>query len=461
MKMNLYKEKRIGYTGDSVIKRGYEIYDEWIERRYSSRKIVHFIERTVASIRENTSNTARLEALSCLFALDIRIKEKYGTLLQCLFSYFSWRRERRAFQLLKGAFNIKNVNDDIRTLIEVELQILREKLGTEAPDDTDDDTVHGGKRNGKAQEESTKNVTKEQDKATNDNPESLPDKEETNEFSENKTEEISESSEMPERIVDSEASQKAEESSLKDAHVSVKESKEQEKGKNQEIKEEKNVSKEKSEPSTDKTKQAKTYNDAGYLPTLHDETLNKKTSDSSRSFIDEVILDNMVKYREDNVEHAFKEDKKQIFEPDIKENIASQSEDVGKSTDKNEDLYDKMPMRNGEVAKPVEKNDRSNPTQTVSETQKENAVAKAKNDNDMRVPLRVDITVNEENEMRREISNSMSVEAIKAIYESQAAIMREQLNIASEEVGINAPVEIIGRPEAGPPEQSVAGPNRK
>ena len=461
MEMDFYKEKQIGYTGDSVIKRGYDICDEWIVRRYSSRKIVHFTERIVASLRENTSNTVRLEALSCLFALDIRIKEKYSTLLRCLFSYFSWRREIRAFQLLKREFNIKNVNDDIRTIIEVELQILREKIEPEAADDPDDDTVHGGKRNGKIQEELTKNGAKEQDKATNDNPESFSDKEEANESAENKTEEISDASETPERIEDSKAQRNAEETSPKDARISVKESKEQKKGKNQEIKEEKNGSEEKSEPSTDKTKQAKTYNDPGYFPTLHDETLNKKTSDSSRSFIDEVILDNMVKYREDNAEHVLKEDKKQIFEPDIKENIASQSEDVGKNTDKNEDLYDKMPMRNGEVAKPIEKIDRSNPTQTVSETQKENAVAKAKDDNDLRVPLQVDITVNQENEMRREISNSMSVEAIKAIYESQAAIMREQLTIVSAELGMDAPVEIIGRPETAPPEQSLAGLNRK
>ena len=100
-------------------------------------------------------------------------------------------------------------------------------------------------------------------------------------------------------------------------------------------------------------------------------------------------------------------------------------------------------------------------TQVGASAQNSNAAVKGQNTEDLRVPLQVDITVDQENEMRREISSSMSVEAIQAIYESQAEALREQLTIASAELGMDAPVEIIGRPETAPQEQSVAGPNRK
>ena len=79
----------------------------------------------------------------------------------------------------------------------------------------------------------------------------------------------------------------------------------------------------------------------------------------------------------------------------------------------------------------------------------------------LRVPLQVDITLNQENDLRREISDHMSVEAIEAIYEQQANAMREQLNIASAEIGIDAPVEIIGRPNTAQVEQIISTSNRK
>ena len=136
------------YTGDSVIERGYEIYDEWVNKGFSSRRIVSFAESAVASVQAKRTGSSCVEALSCLFALDMRIKERYNTLLKCLFSYFSWRRETRALKLLKGAFNISGSETDIHTAIEVELIKLREKIENEEADDGDDET-RGGKRNGK------------------------------------------------------------------------------------------------------------------------------------------------------------------------------------------------------------------------------------------------------------------------------------------------------------------------
>ena len=101
-----------GYTGDAVIARGYAAYDEWRAKKLSSRNIVTCVMRAVSAIEQKKAKTASIEALACLFALDMRIKEKYSTLLHRLFLYFPWRREARALRLLKGAFHISdNIKD--------------------------------------------------------------------------------------------------------------------------------------------------------------------------------------------------------------------------------------------------------------------------------------------------------------------------------------------------------------
>ena len=139
------------------------------------------------------------------------------------------------------------------------------------------------------------------------------------------------------------------------------------------------------------------------------------------------------------------------------ENAITQNREENKSTDKNAYLYDKMLTSD----KGAEKIAEMKFTQIGASAQNGNTAEKVQGAEDLRVPLQVDITLDQENEMRREISSSMSAEAIQAIYESQASAMREQLTIASAELGMDAPVEIVGRPETAPPEQSVAGPNRK
>ena len=43
-------------TGDAVIKRGYDIYDEWLEKKPSSRKIVDSVNSAVRAVKENKTN---------------------------------------------------------------------------------------------------------------------------------------------------------------------------------------------------------------------------------------------------------------------------------------------------------------------------------------------------------------------------------------------------------------------
>ena len=73
----------------------------------------------------------------------------------------------------------------------------------------------------------------------------------------------------------------------------------------------------------------------------------------------------------------------------------------------------------------------------------------------------MDISNDQENEMRRKISNEMPEEAVKEIYNRQADAMREQLDVASTSMGMNAPVEIIGRPDSKQVAQPVRVSNRK
>ena len=443
------------YTADTVLSRGYTIYDEWNAKRSASRKIVACVELAAANAKQNKGIAASMEALACLFALDIRIKEKYKTILQCILSYFSWRRETRAFRLLKGAFYIPDSNEDIRAAIEIELQRLREKL-EKADADDEDDTVRGGKRNGKSEEDLAAAEEKAQDQATNEKNEDASEIEEKKESAEEKIEENPDPIQKEEQIEEIKAEQNAEEAPSEDAQISVQEDKEQAK-EVQEIKEENNSSVEKSESSTDKSKETKTYNDVIDSPPLYEQSLDDESWRDTKSFVDEVIIDNIIKGKEDAARQNPLEEAKQVRDVNRAENAITQNREENKSTDKNAYLYDKMVTSDKGAAKIAEMKS----TQIGASAQSSNTAEKVQGAEDLRVPLQVDITLDQENEMRREISSSLSAEAIQAIYESQASAMREQLTIASAELGMDAPVEIVGRPETAPPEQSVAGPNRK
>ena len=79
------------YSCDSVINQGYAIYDEWTAKKLSSRKIVDSVNDAVSAVEKRKTITARLIALSYLFALDTRVKERYNTILRCIIFYFSWK----------------------------------------------------------------------------------------------------------------------------------------------------------------------------------------------------------------------------------------------------------------------------------------------------------------------------------------------------------------------------------
>lgn len=428
-------------TGDTVIDSGYAIYDEWNQKKLRSKQVVRFVEKVAYA--KNTDSPESYEALACLFALDMRINEKYNSLLRRVFLYFAWRREMRAFKLLKGILNIKK-NEDVRDLIEQKLRQLRD--GVESENDEDDD-VGGGKRNGSPDEAEITSEKGREEKTADNTVEDTVDREDGKEYSEEKAEEHTE--ETAEVQEDIEALQE-------DSKETVQKTGEQV---NQEeyveIKEENNGPDKGSEPSndkvTEKATEAKTYNDAVDSPPLFEVRESKKQTDTSTvSFIDEVIMDNMIKGKEDIIGHNPLLDVKEAREANQNREALSVALQDGKSgeADKDTFLYDETETSEN---KDVEWQVRG--TETVNGNN-------AHGDN-VREPIQVDMTADHENEMRRSISESMSEEAIKAFYNQQAEAMREQLNIASAKAGIDVPVEIIGKPESATIERPKTVPSRK
>ena len=165
---------------DNVIKRGFEIYDEWVEKRLNSRKITVSADSAVKHFKKAKTIDAFINALAHIFALDTRIKEKYNNIFLCLFSFFSWRRETRTLKMLKSELNIPLGETDIRNSIALEIKKLAETLDIEFNEDDNDDT-HGGKRNEKSEEE-----TSAEEKINEESTEKENDIEEINDTKEKK-----------------------------------------------------------------------------------------------------------------------------------------------------------------------------------------------------------------------------------------------------------------------------------
>ena len=178
-------------------------------------------------------------------------------------------------------------------------------------------------------------------------------------------------------------------------------------------------------------------------------------------------MDNMIKGKEDYLTHNPLTDVKRDGKETQTQDIVINREAESKSTDKDAYLYDKMVMtEKGAASQNTEK---ASELKTASEieskeeqTQNNEKSEPLKQEEEaLREPLQLDITEKQENDVRREINNNMSKGSIEAFYHWQAEVMREQLSIASAELGIDAPVEIIGRPEAPKTEQPTSVASRK
>lgn len=467
-----------GYTADAVIRRGYEICDEWEANKPSSRSVVAQVERAVSATRQKQKKAAAVEALACLFALDMRIEKKYSSLLVRLFFYRSWRRETQALKLFKNTLRISESETDIRNAIEVTLQRLRERIEAEETDEEDDQT-HGGKRNGKAEEEAVAEE-KGEEQASEEKTEETAEAEEA---AEEKTEEGSKETQAEETVKDGAEQKSVEEATLEETEtVLVEQQDPLEQEALTEVEVENNASDVTSEPSTDKKEEARTYNDAVDSPPLFEDSFNTKSAEK-RSFIDEVIMDNMVKGKEDFIRHDPLEDVQQDRESDRQQDANANRNEENKSTDKDAYLYDRFAMRGEKTDAPAQTNEKTpeqkpeqKPDQKTEQKSEQKPEQKTEqpsapkvNDTaaeaikqdfeNIRVPIQVDIGLDQENEMRRELSLSMTSEQVSAIRERQIELMREQMRIA--ELEMDAPTEIVGKAEAAETALPTVEMNRK
>ena len=463
-----YKER---YTANNVIDRGYEIYDEWNSNGFSSQKIVSYAESAVSNSQTKRTPAACAEALSCLFALDMRIKEKYSTFFGCLLSYLPWRRETKALALLRSVFKFSSGENDIRTAIEIELKQLREKIEAGEFDD-DDNNTGGGKRNGKVDEEAVAAEEKGNEQEAEEKGEEAADaeeakeetKEEAKEEAEEKTEDISEQTPEEEPTMDNLEKQENAELPQEEAEKAAQDGKEQEKPEEKsESKKENNGPDTKSEPSKDTPKEDAPYDDAVYPPLFYEAAQGNNPTDEKTSVIDEVILDNIAKGNGDSVADDASEKVSADKETNRLADTTQRGAEESKSTEKNADLHDKtLKNEKDTTAQNTDKSATEKAEVKQDQTQKsENAETANKEKENVRVPIQVDINAKYENEMRIELSMDMSSEVVEAIMQAQADYMREQLEIIGAELGIDAPVQIAQKAEEPPAKQTIAAPSIK
>lgn len=448
VKMGMNKKIDNAYLNqyaDNVIKRGYEIYDLWIAQRLDSRKIVASAEAAVSLLKKRKNMLAFTNALAYIFALDTRINEKYYNIFRCLFSYFSWRREIRALKSFKIALNIPLNETDIRNVIMIEIEKLAEKLENGWDDEEDNDT-HGGKINGRAEDEvaAQEKGTEETSEETLDADE-LIDKEESKEDSDQKEEQSIESQEESKEEI-------GEQKETAESQNDITDEKEKLAQKNDENqKEENNVSDDKSETNIDeknKKEDAKSYNAAEDYPLPNVENVREESAQKT-SFIDEAINDNTIKDKGDFIHHNHTEDFNADKEITRNGNDATQKSEEEKNSDKDAYLYDemmkgkredntqdvdKLPQEKNETKQGAEQKNENNVLAKQDAEQKNEGSASLKQEKeDVRVPLQVDITDAEVNQVIHDINKYMSDESKEAYYNWQIEIAREQMSIDLEE----------------------------
>ena len=477
-----------GINTDSVIRRGFEIYDEWSDKKLSSRQIVASVQNEVKLLRKKRKNIdAFINALAYLFALDTRIKERYNTVLRCLFSFFSWRRETRALEFLKSALNIPLGTADIRDAIAVELENLGEKLENEWDEDGDDDT-RGGKRNGKpgdadAAEEKQAEETAEK----NPEEEELSDKEETKEESEREEEKsIDEKTQESKEEIGKE--NEADEPQQEQTEENALDEKELVQDENEELKEENDGTKENEESSKDKKSQEKNQDGAIDIPVIIEEA--ESTKSDKISFLDEIILDRIARcmkisdaIRFDGVANPTQDNSRtEDNAPKTdNENKASEKDsrlderfiDMNKNgmTNEAENTPDQASeQKTDQKTEQITSKTEEKPTaQTTEQPAEQKTEQNANNTNltdqnkEDRVPVKVDIDADQLNAVAAQLNESMSLESKMDYIEMQMDMMREQIRIASEEVGIDAPVPTMSIKNPEPPvvNQPTVAPNIK
>ena len=510
MNKNINFKDNKNFTSDAVINKGYAIYDEWTSKKHSSRKIVDSVNNAV-STAENKNNTAsRLNALSHLFALDMRIKERYNSILRCIFLYFAWRRETNALKSCNITLNIIATND-IRYAIEIELKKMSEQIDDEASDDGDDN-VSGGKRNGKLTEEAVSKEARQQDNTIKEKNTKASENDNSEEYSEEIIDEAAEQNINDEQLEKQEnkqeklpAIEEKRENALQNNNEKSKQTA------IDQLNKENNGHEEKSEQNIENSKtDINNYIDPVVESFLTEESKSSNKSDNfidndifknntvesknnvnsnpiSNSITDErtqenqnteveqnqednaseknyYLYDNMLNNGKDAEEKSL--DKLSQLKTDAaklqsKEQVKAQSKEQLKTQSK-EQLKSHLREKTNEHSKEQLRERLNNKPKNQSQTQSKTDAKSIKNDfKKLRVPIKIDLGNTKGNDVRQSVNENTSNKSIELPKISQKNETREQLNIASNELGIDAKNKIIEKNEPLEIKQSKVELNKK
>ena len=478
------------YNGNSVIDRGYAIYDEWVERKATSKMIAASAESAIRAMHKNKTMSKCAEALAYIFALDMRIKERYNTLLKRIFLYFSLRRERLALNMLKNALNIPNGTFDIRSAIEVELQRLREKIENGELDEGDDD-VRGGKNTGRKEEKTERTDEKQQEAPEENKAKESSDAKKTEEASEEKTEEVKKEA-QPEQKAEENADEKEalqelqnEENSIQNQEKEETKQEEYKETQETEIKEESNGPEKKSDSKKNINDDMRPYNDSADF-VLFDNQPASSTPVTQPSFIEESMVYNIIKGNENIIfDNPFNSSKPSAEESKRDDAPAERNEDA-RTNDRDSNMRGEKDSRMQDEKGPnvtdektanstnaigkqsTEETLRSTDNTDVTKTEQpkeqmaNNDTALNVNDtDDLRVPLQVDVDAEQHNAVARALNETMSLESKLSYIEMQKELMREHIRVVCEEFNNEGPVQKISKTDPPVASKQNLSPNRK
>lgn len=448
--------------GNAIIERGYYIYNGWKKNRWTSHMIVECVKHEFSLMNRN--ETAEIvEALSHLFALELRIKARYRSLLLCLFRFSSWRCETRTFKSLKGNFSIY-CSEALREAIESEIEELRSKRKKKIKALSEEDK-DGGKKGEKSEEEVEADKVEKEETASEERTEENTEVEEKEEVAEEAVEETAEqtneqtkteqkTAENGEMLEVAEPSQaKSEEAPRGERSQSAHEAHSEQKTEN-------NGHYAQTAPITDAVKKSEiTDHTIDIIPPNEPIQSEKKAEETS--FIDEVIMDNMVKGKDNYVNHNPLADVGHT-DREIKDSMQALENTLQTLMDsKKEDfLYDEMIENN--ITSPTQDTEKSPSPQQTEETPQSNETPKnMENAKDVGFHESLDILNGADNKTRMDYSFNLSSDEVQTLHDKMVENMREKLNITYSELGIKEEVDIIGStdsPKINPPS---LGPSRK
>lgn len=465
---------------DTAIQAGRLLYEKWKRERYTSRKIVRQAELAAASARTDSSG-----AVSCLFALYMRIKERYSGAVSRIIFHSSLKREMYALQSLEKVLHIAATTKDVHAAIEIDLKKLGERIKIDDIIEDGDDTTHGGKHTERPEDIEVDINSKKHDQAVNNKQDEHLNTDESREATEQKIEEATRTfNEKPTN--EAANNQQVNDARANDAfsdNAPVFETGEREQGghdaqnefyQHNEFKEEINAADKISEQIIDTHTEIQVQNTevAENVQTVGD--LQQSATTSSTVITEEAVFNNTAEITDGSYMNTPPPD-----DTDVLSNRPQQ--EVTEDTSYDDIYYDDL-ERNAKLRERASADDNATAERddaatrvapnamrgeylTLQKVEREpiaspkmeqdlvappkveqKSVAPPQNKQEKRVPIQVDLMSDVDNETAINITNNISTESVVQLLEYRAEVFREQVNLTLAELGLEEMDEVVGLP---------------